>query len=390
MSPPIVVIDCGSTMCKAGFAGEEAPISTFPSVVEYRKTKSIMLNQRERVGDRVFSQIGVTWAKLPIERGTIVDWDGMEKVWYYTFHDELRVDPESNGVLLTESVLNDDTAREKTTQIMFEKFKVPSLNLENQAVLSLVACDCQTGVVLESGGGITQSVPIYEGRAIKDAVSRLELGGEDLSDLLHQILNEKGKVTRYFEEMYYGAETRSGRCILESNGKKVNTNERQMSAEIKKICYVALDFEEELKQFDSKDYELPDGNMITIESERFRCPEVLFHPESIGMDVGGIHEMIFNSIGMCNLELRPDLFNNVVLSGGNTMFEGIGERLQKELCSLAPVSMNIKVTAPPERHCLSWIGGSIMMASSASQQQNFISKQEYEDIGASIVHRNYC
>ncbi|EFC49487.1 hypothetical protein NAEGRDRAFT_30052 [Naegleria gruberi] len=364
MSPPIVVIDCGSTMCKAGFAGEEAPISTFPSVVEYRKTKSIMLNQRERVGDRVFSQIGVTWAKLPIERGTIVDWDGMEKVWYYTFHDELRVDPESNGVLLTESVLNDDTAREKTTQIMFEKFNVPSLNLENQAVLSLVACDCQTGVVLESGGGITQSVPIYEGRAIKDAVSRLELGGEDLSDLLHQILNEKGK--------------------------KVNTNERQMSAEIKKSCYVALDFEEELKQFDSKDYELPDGNMITIESERFRCPEVLFHPESIGMDVGGIHEMIFNSIGMCNLELRPDLFNNVVLSGGNTMFEGIGKRLQKELCSLAPVSMNIKVTAPPERHCLSWIGGSIMMASSASQQQNFISKQEYDDIGASIVHRNYC
>ena len=97
-----------------------------------------------------------------------------------------------------------------------------------------------------------------------------------------------------------------------------------------------------------KSYELPDGQVITIGSERFRCPEVLFHPSMLGMEAAGVHETTYNSIMKCDVDIRKDLYANIVLSGGTTMFPGIADRVSKELTALAPSSMKLKVVAPPE------------------------------------------
>ena len=135
-----------------------------------------------------------------------------------------------------------------------------------------------------------------------------------------------------------------------------------------------------------KSYELPDGQVITIGNERFRCPEALFQPSFLGMEAAGAHEFTYNSIMKCDVDIRKDLYSNIVLSGGTTMYPGLQERLQKDIAAMAPPSVKVKVIAPPERKYSVWIGGSIL-ASLTTFQQMWINKDEYEESGPSIVHR---
>jgi len=356
-------------MVHAGFAGDDAPRAVFPPVVGFPKHPSIKVGLDQKafyVGDEAMSTREVLSLKCPIQHGIITNWDDIEKIIYHTCYNALRVAPEKHPVLVTERSLNTKANREKLTQIMFETFNVPAFYIANRQVLALYASGRTTGLVVDVSDGVTLIVPIYEGYAITEGIFRLDLAGRDLVDYMMKILAERG----------YSFTTTADREIVKDI--------------VEKLAYVAQDFDHEMQTAETsaleKYYELPDGQVVTIASERFRCPEVLFKPSVIGLDGCGIHQNAFNAIMKCKVNIWNDLYANIVIAGPGTRFPGIAERLEKEIRSLAPPTMKIKVVAPPERKYSTWIGGSILSSLSTFQAM-WISKAEYDEAGPSIVHR---
>ncbi|KAJ8751073.1 hypothetical protein K2173_016254 [Erythroxylum novogranatense] len=365
-----IVCDNGSGSIKAGFVGDDAPRVVFPNIIGQPRNKHTMVGTGQKdmyFGDEAQVRRGVLKLSYPVQHGIVKDWDAMERMWEYTFDTEMRVAIEEHPVLLTEAPLNPRINREKMVEIMFEVFEVPATYIAIQAVLSLYASGRTTGIVMDSGEGVTHTVPIYEGYALPHAVRRLDLAGKHLTDYLSVILAEKGHIF-------------------------TTSAEKEIVRDIKeRVSYVAMDFKKELvKSMESqelhKKYELPDGQVIAVGAARFRCPEALFDPSRLGIESGGIHEIVVRSIRRCDMDIRRDMFSNVVVSGGTTVIPGLADRLAKELRSLAPPGVRVKVVAPEERKYSVWIGGSIL-ASLSTFQQMWITKEEFMECGSAIVHR---
>ncbi|XP_067883434.1 actin, acrosomal process isoform-like isoform X2 [Heterodontus francisci] len=319
-----VVMDNGTGYTKAGFAGDDKPRVVLRSLV------------------------GIPNHML----------------WHHIFYQELRVAPEEHAVLLSDAPLSPTTNREKSAELLFEGFGVPAMYVAHQSLLSLYSTGRTTGLIIESGLGVSYTAPIHNGYTMPHATFRLDLAG--------------GGLTEYMAK------------LLEECGNPFSPEEMHIVRNIKETCcYVAQDFNEEMVANENDyltDYELPDGHIITIGNERFRCPESLFKPEVVGLTDPGLHVLAMKSLEKCKAEHQPELLNNIVLSGGSSMFPGFAERIQKEMGELAPHRAKLNVYASPQRKFSVWIGGSITACLNTFQSM-WVRRKDYDEKGPVIVHR---
>ena len=258
---------------------------------------------------------------------------------------------------------------------MFETFDVPALYVANTAVLSILASSRTTGTSLYSGDGVTMTVPVYEGHSLPHTIVKgSQISGRDITDSMMSLLSQRG----------YSFTT---------------TADREIVREIKEqFSYIAEDYDQELLQSQNPSnvepcYALPNGDTITVGSERFRCAEAIFQPSFIGIEAPGIHETVYNSIRRSNEDIRRELFGNVILSGGNTLFPGMATRLRTELTKLAAEPALGLEDALPGVHALkeehrqhvAWLGGALL-SSMSSFDQMCMTKEEYDEFGPALVH----
>ncbi|XP_048397837.1 actin-like isoform X6 [Stegostoma tigrinum] len=304
---PAIVIDNGSGLIKAGISGDKEPRSIFTNVVGKPRQKALIIGAGQKdfyIGEEAQAKRGVLSIKYPVEHGIVTSWEDMDKVWRYVYDNDLKIKANERPALLTEAPLNPLANREKMCQMLFETFELPAMYVAIQAVLALYASGRTTGCVMDSGDGVSHTVPIYEGYCLPHAVLRLELGGRDLTEYLVRILTESG------------------------------------------VSFVT----------------------------------------NIGIEAPGIDKLCFNTIMKCDIDLRRDLYANVILAGGSSLFPGMDERMLKEMTKMVPTGTPVKVCAPADRKYSVWMGGSILSSLSAFQQM-WVLASEYKEVGANIVHR---
>ena len=364
-----VVFDNSSYMFKAGFGGDDAPQTFFPTIVGHPKHPGIFVGMKREpkyIGNEAWSKRGVLHPFVrPIERRIITNWDEMEKIWHHAFYSELRVDPQEHPVHLTEPLLNPKANRERMTQIMFETFNVPSMYVCLGLTLSMYSSGRTTAVVVDSGWKVTSVVSVYEGITLPHTAVRIDLGGHHITEYMMKNLN-------------------LNKCRIE------------IVRDIKEnYCHVSMNYHQEMQEQHHQktiSYAMPDGNEIDIQPCIQFCPEILFNPylnsrmndfwhvlpstrvcvallsarhkrlgeksllkvipsfllrkcllyiPNTNTGYGGrlpearLHHAVFNAINECDVDIRNILYANIVLSGGNTMFAGIKERLTKEIETLS-------------------------------------------------------
>jgi centractin len=313
------------------------------------------------IGPKAEEHRGLLKVKYPMEHGIVQDWNDMEKIWQYIYSKEqLQIFPEEHPVLLTEAPLNPKKNRERAAEIFFELFNCPALFVSIQAVLSLYASGRTTGVVLDSGDGVTHAVPIYEGFALPHSIMRTDVAGRDITRFLRLLLMKEG------HNFVTSSEFEIVRTIKE------------------RACYLASNFQKD--EAEKHSYTLPDGSTIDLMNCRHNAPEALFRPDLIGSEAEGIHQVLTTSIARSDMDLRKILYSNIVLSGGSTLFKGFGDRLLGEIKKQSPKDTKIRISAPQERLYSTWIGGSIL-ASLDTFKKMWVSKKEYDSDGARVIHR---
>ncbi|AFZ78941.1 actin, putative [Theileria equi strain WA] len=356
-----IVIDTGSSSIKAGFAGSDVPKTRIPTIVGVDNEDDVV------VGQSAFERQGNVGLFRPIQHGIVRNWALAESVWEHVFANELKVSQEDHPVLLTEPPLNPKLHRERCCQLFFESFHTPALYLAPTSLLSLYSSAKTSGFVLDIGEGVAHSVPIHEGCIMPYTIVRLDIGGFDLtSHLISQIE------------------------VLKQSG----FEGRRIANLIKEeCCYVSKDFDKEIKEMEKnpnlfkKEYTLPDGTKINLVKERITSPELLFKPEIAGRNCPNLAEICYHSVRMCSPELHRTMFSNILLTGGTTLFEGFLDRCEYEIGALVNKNVPVKVISSTHpRDIAVWIGGSII-ANLPNFQPMWVTKEEYDEAGPTVIHR---
>jgi actin-related protein 2 len=386
MDPGVpLVVDNGTGFVKVGYAGSNFPEHVFPSLVgrpilraEERVAGSAVIKDL-MIGDEAAQNRTYLQITQPMEHGIVRNWEDMGHLWDYTFYEKLRVDPTDRKVLLTEPPMNPKTNRQRMCEVMFEKYGFGGVYVAIQAVLTLYAQGLNTGVVVDSGDGVTHIVPVYDGFALPHLTRRLDIAGRDVTRYLIKLLLMRGYAFN-------------------------RTADFETVREIKeKLCYVSYDLESDTKLAEEttvlvESYTLPDGRVIKIGSERFEAPECMFQPHLVDVEQPGVAEMLFQTIQAAAVDVRSELYKHVVLSGGSSMYPGLPSRLEKEMKQLYltrvlndnPERLNkfkIRIEDPPRRKHAVFLGGAVLADIMKGREEFWITRAEWQEQGVRALDK---
>merc|ERR1711874_496051 len=377
----VVVCDNGTGFVKCGYAGTNFPAHIFPCMVgrPIIRSASKLLEDQLRdieVGERCSQHRSNLEINYPMKNGKVVSWEDMRHVWDYTFGEEkMNLNPKESLIMLTEPPMNPNKMREE----MFENYGFHGAYIATQAVLTLYAQGLLTGVVVDSGDGVTHIVAVYDGFTIPSITKRLDIAGRDITQYLIELLLVHGYV---FNKT---ADFDTVRMIKE------------------KLCYVAYNIHSEQKlaldtTFLVENYTLPDGRVIKVNDERFAASEALFQPHLLGREGAGMAELVFNTVQEADIDIRPDLYKHIVLSGGSTMYPGLPSRLEREIKQLylervlkgdteRLSKFKIRIEDPPRRKDMVFIGGAVLADVMKDKEEFWMTKAEYEEKGLDVLKK---
>jgi actin-related protein 2 len=370
---------------KVGYAGQNFPAHIYPSMVgrpilraEESVNDAVEL-KAVMCGDEAAAARASLDCKYPVENGIVRNWEDMEHLWNYTFYEKLAINPADNKILLTEPPQNPAKNREKIVETMFETYNFGAASVSIQAMLTLYAQGLLTGVVVDTGDGVTHVVPVYDGYVPQNLIRRLDVAGRH--------------VTQYFIK------------LLLLRGYAFNrTADFETVRQIKeKLCYSAYDIMEERRLAQEttclmENYTLPDGRVIKIGRERFEAPEVLFNPSLIDCEKPGMADMVFDMIQSADIDTRSEYYKHIVLSGGSSMYPGLPSRLEKDIKDryLKEVlkgntdrmkKFKINIEDPPRRKHMVFLGGSVLADLMKEREEFWMLKSEYDEQGMRILSK---
>jgi len=381
----LIVCDNGTGFVKCGYAGSNFPAYIFPSMVgrpiirAVNKIGDIEVKDL-MVGDEASQLRALLEVNYPMENGIVRSWEDMCHVWDYTFGPKkMNIDPHNTKILLTEPPMNPLKNREKMIEVMFEKYGFDSTYIAIQAVLTLYAQGLISGVVIDSGDGVTHICPVYEGFTLPHLTRRLDIAGKDITRYLIKLLLLRGYAFNHT------ADFETVRMMKEN------------------LCYIGYDVEMEQRLALEttvlvETYTLPDGRVIKVGGERFEAPEALFQPHLINVEGQGIAELVFSTIQAATIDMRSVLYKHIVLSGGSTMYPGLPSRLEREIKQLylervlkndidKLSKFKIRIEDPPSRKDMVFVGGAVLANVSKDRDDFWMSKQEYQEQGLLVLKK---
>ena len=372
-----IIIDLGSSEIKAGFSGEDKPSLIFKSFIGEPKYKDVFSSIykenkeiKQYIGEDCLKNIGLLKLHNPIKHGILVNEQEIIPLFNHIYSklgintDERREHP----LIITEPLLNPYSNREKIANSLFDYIGIPSIFFASQPILSLFSTSATTGIILESGEGVSQSCIIYEGYSLPNTYERYDFGGGDVTEYLKLAMKKKGY-------------------------QLFNSNEYRLISDMKeKYCFFLpqkynLNVENVKKALNSKkiNYYLPDGTTVTLGDERILASEILFNPELIGKEYLGLSDIIFSSINKAEIQLRPKAFENIVLSGGNVFMRGLEDIMKEDIINKCNKIVKINVSTVKEPQISCWVGGNIISSIDIFKKIS-VSKTEWEEKGSKILH----
>ncbi|XP_062149239.1 actin-related protein 6 [Alnus glutinosa] len=432
---PVVVLDNGGGLIKAGLGGERDPTAVLPNCLlrPVSSKKWLVPPSTSSSHDDSFDFTSAA-VRRPLDRGYLINPDLQREIWAHLFSSLLHVNPSQSSLLLTEPLFALPSVQRATDELVFEDFNFKALYVADSPSLAHLyeasrrphvgSRAAQCSLVVDCGFSFTHAAPVFQNFTLNYAVKRIDLGGKALTNYLKELVSYRA--VNVMDETFLMDDVKEKLCSVSLDvARDLHMARKSGKENLLRCTYVLPDGVTHTKGFvkdpdQARRYlSVTDGdppsefgtkgdmdhlevterpedrkrvdltkNEFELTNERFLVPEMLFRPLDLGMNQAGLAECIVRAVNSCHPHLHPVLYESIILTGGSTLFPRFAERLERELRPLVPDDYQVKITTQEDPILGVWRGGSLLV-SSPDFEAMCVTKSEYEELGSARCRRRF-